>query len=175
MFITKKRCRRIKARGCADRRKQRDMYTKEEAASCTVSPEIVPLTSMTNAKEGQDVVMTDIPAVYLNADMDDKVIMVMEGRLAELTVQTAPELYQKYLGVGKNNTPILYVKLRKALYRCLKSALLFYNKLVGDLKQLGFKVNPYDPCVANKKTKGKKKMICWHVNDLKILHEDSSK
>eukprot|EP00957_Ditylum_brightwellii_P101280 7717577-Ditylum_brightwellii.AAC.2 len=81
--------------------------------------------------------------------MDDKVIMVMEGRLAKLMVQTAPELYQKCLGVGKKSKPILYVKLRKALYGCLKSALLFYNKLVGDLQDLGFKVNPYDPCVAN--------------------------
>eukprot|EP00957_Ditylum_brightwellii_P125421 9560008-Ditylum_brightwellii.AAC.1 len=105
------------------------MHTNEEAASPTVSPKAVLLTSVIDAKEGQDIATTDIPVVYLNADMDDEVIMVMEGRLAGLMVQTVPELYQKYLGVGKNKTPILYVKLRKALYGCLKSALLFYNKL----------------------------------------------
>ena len=105
--------------------------------------------------------------------MDDEVIMVMEGRLAELMVHTAPELYRKYLGVGKNNKPILYVKLRKALYGCLKSALLFYNKLVGDLQDMGFTVNPYDPCVANKMVRGKQMTICWHVDNLKISHIDS--
>ena len=90
MFITKKRCGRVKARGCADGRKQRDMYSKEEAASPTVSTEAILLTSVIDAKEGQDVATTDIPVAYLNADMDDEVIMVMEGRLAELMVQTAP-------------------------------------------------------------------------------------
>eukprot|EP00957_Ditylum_brightwellii_P133658 10190445-Ditylum_brightwellii.AAC.1 len=83
MFIIKKRCERIKAR-CADGRKQQDLYTKEEAASPTVSPEAVLLMSIIDAKEGQDIATTDIPVAYLNADMDDEGIMVMEGRLAEL-------------------------------------------------------------------------------------------
>eukprot|EP00957_Ditylum_brightwellii_P048164 3656040-Ditylum_brightwellii.AAC.1 len=76
------------------KRLQREMYTEEEAASPVVSPEGVLLTSMIDAKEGCDVVTTDIPVVYLNANMDDEVVMVMERRLAELMVQTAPELYQ---------------------------------------------------------------------------------
>eukprot|EP00957_Ditylum_brightwellii_P032353 2450847-Ditylum_brightwellii.AAC.1 len=149
------------------------MYTKEEAASPTVSPELVLLTSIIDTKEGRDVATTDIPVMYPNADMNDEVIMVMEGRLAELMVQTAPERYRKYLGIEKDNKPILYVKLQKALYRCLKSALLFYNKLVRNSKLLGFMVNPYNPCVANKKIKGKQMTICWQINDLKISHENS--
>eukprot|EP00957_Ditylum_brightwellii_P090567 6897276-Ditylum_brightwellii.AAC.1 len=55
MFIAKKRCGRIKVCRCADRRKQRDMYTNEDAASLTVSPKEVLLTSMIDAKEGRDV------------------------------------------------------------------------------------------------------------------------
>eukprot|EP00957_Ditylum_brightwellii_P195139 14868629-Ditylum_brightwellii.AAC.1 len=39
MFITKKQCSGVKARGCADKRKQRDLFLKEEAASPTVSSE----------------------------------------------------------------------------------------------------------------------------------------
>eukprot|EP00957_Ditylum_brightwellii_P022548 1701161-Ditylum_brightwellii.AAC.1 len=140
----------VKARGCADGCKQRDMYSKEEAVSPTVLIEAILLTNVIDAKEGYKVTTTDIPVAYLDADMDDEVIMVMEGQLAELMVQMAPELYQKYLEVGKNNKPIMYVKLCKALYGCLKSALLLYHKLVGDLQDLGFEVNPYDPCVANK-------------------------
>ncbi len=56
----------------------------------------------------------------------------------------------------------------------MKSALLFYRKLVADLLSIGFIINPYDPCVANKTIKGKQMTICWHVDDLFIGHEDPS-
>ena len=45
---------------------------------------------------------------------------------------------------------MLYAKLNKALYGMLHSALLFCNKLVSELKEIGFELNPYDPCVANR-------------------------
>jgi hypothetical protein len=54
----------------------------------------------------------------------------------------------------------------------MKSALLFYRKLVADLTSLGFEINPYDPCVANKIVRGKQLTVCWHVDDLFIGHED---
>ena len=41
------------------------------------------------------------------------------------------------------------------LYGTLKAALLFYKKLVKDLESIGFVINPYDFCVANKMIKGK--------------------
>eukprot|EP00957_Ditylum_brightwellii_P140482 10703377-Ditylum_brightwellii.AAC.1 len=160
MFITKKRCHRVKPQGCAGGRKQREMYSKEETASPTVSSEAVLLTSIIDAKEGRDIATTNIPVAYLSTDMGNEVIIMMEGRLAELMAQTTPEIYRKYLGIGRNNKHVLYAKLQKALYRCLKSALLFNNKLVGDLKELGFEVNPYDPCVANKTIQGKQMTIC---------------
>ncbi len=55
--------------------------------------------------------------------------------------------------------PMLYVKLDKALYGLLKSALLFYKKLVTELESLGFKLNPYDPCVANHVINRKKQTV----------------
>ncbi len=54
----------------------------------------------------------------------------------------------------------------------MKSALLFYRKIVADLTSLGFDINRYDPCVANKIINGKQLTICWHVNDLFIGHVD---
>ena len=65
---------------------------------------------------------------------------------------------------------ILYVKMQKALYGLLRSALLFYRKLVADLKSDGFVLNPYDLCVANKAVNGKQMTVCWHVDDLKVSH-----
>ena len=56
------------------------------------------------------------------------------------------------------------MKVQKALYGMLKSALLFYSKLRNDLIQEGFKVNLYDPCVANKQVNGSQMTIVWHVD-----------
>ena len=44
----------------------------------------------------------------------------------------------------------MYVKANKALYGLLKSALLFYKELVAQLQEIGFILNKYDPCVANR-------------------------
>jgi hypothetical protein len=54
----------------------------------------------------------------------------------------------------------------------MKSALLFYQKLVADLHSIGYVLNPYDPCVANKMINGQQMTICWHVNDLFLIHKD---
>ena len=32
----------------------------------------------------------------------------------------------------------------------LQSSLLYYKKFRNDIKSIGFEVNPYDPCVANR-------------------------
>jgi hypothetical protein len=77
-----------------------------------------------------------------------------------------------YVYVGPGNKAVLYVKLQKALYGCLRSALLFYLKLLGDLEANGFTLNPYDPCVANKMVNGKQFTTTWYVDDLELSHVD---
>ena len=62
------------------------------------------------------------------------------------------------------------MKGQKALYDMFKSALLFYWKLQNDLEQVGFKVNPYDPRVANKQINGNQMTIVWHIDNFKISH-----
>ena len=59
-------------------------------------------------------------------------------------------------------------------YGCLKSALLFYEKLVGDLEAYGFRINIYGLCVTNKIIVGKQLTVCWHVDDLKISCVDAN-
>jgi hypothetical protein len=46
--------------------------------------------------------------------MDEEFIMTLSGRLAELMVQTAPNIYQKYVTLDSNNRPVMYVFLQKA-------------------------------------------------------------
>ncbi len=55
---------------------------------------------------------------------------------------------------------MLYIQLEKALYGMMKSALLFYQKLVTDLQSIGFILNPYDPCIANKMINGQQMIKC---------------
>ena len=50
---------------------------------------------------------------------------------------------------------MLYVRALNAIYGIMKAALLFYQKFVGDLMTIGFELNPYEPCVANKTINGK--------------------
>ena len=52
--------------------------------------------------------------------------------------------------MDKKGTPILYFRFKKALYGLLRSSLLFYRKLRGELEAYGFKIQPYDPCMGNK-------------------------
>ena len=39
---------------------------------------------------------------------------------------------------------------------------------------IGFKLNPYDPCVANRKVNGSQCTVCWYVDDTKISHVDEA-
>lgn len=54
----------------------------------------------------------------------------------------------------------------------MKSALLWYELYSTTLTDMGFVVNPYDQCVANKMINGKMCTICWYVDDNKISLED---
>ena len=99
--------------------------------------------------------------------------MILKGRPAELMVKVAPNLYRKHISVDMKGMAVLYVKMQKTIYGLLRSALLFYKKLVADLEGNGFLINPYDPCVASKTINGNQMTVCWHVDDLKVSHVDT--
>jgi len=174
MFLKEKKDGTVKARACADGRKQRETTAEEDAASPTVSIESFFMTCAIEASEKKDVAIMDLPGAFLHADCNDNVIMKFVGRLAELMVLASPATYRKYVTINSKGEPVLFVKLQKALYGMLKSALLFYKKLLTNLIARGFTVNPYDPCVVTKIINGKQMTICWHVDDLKVSHGDEN-
>ena len=59
--------------------------------------ESVFLTSVVDAEEEREVVVTDVPGAYLNADMDEEVYMCLTGTMAEMLCTIKPELYRKYV------------------------------------------------------------------------------
>ena len=146
--------------------------TKTETSSPTVSLEAMMLSCAIDAKEGRHVAVRDIPGAFLHVDMDQDIHMLLEGTITELIIKLEPKLYRKYIWRNKNNKPMLYVKLRKALYGTLQAALLFWKLLSNTLKEWGFKINEYDQCVANKTVNGRQCTVIWHVDDLKISHVD---
>lgn len=98
--------------------------------------------------------------------------MELQGRVAELMARVDPSLHRKYISSDDKKMSILYVRLHKAIYGLLKSALLFYQKLRGQLEGNSFKVDPYDPCIANKWVGGGQLTLKWHVDNLKVSHEN---
>ena len=94
----------------------------------------------------------------------------MRRKLAELLVKVAPKIYTKYITINLKGETVLYVKLLKALKGIMNAALLYYQKFVSNLESISFVLNPYNPCVANKKVHGKQLTVVWHADDLKISH-----
>jgi hypothetical protein len=171
MFLKEKRCGTIKGRGCADGWKQRDYMTEQETSSPTVATEALLLSCVIDAVEERDVATCDIPGAFMQLDMKGKVVMKLEGVMAEVIIKIDSKKYTKYVA-KENSKDMIYVILTKALYGTLQAALLFWQNLSGKLKKWGFKINPYDLCVANKTIDRKQCTVVWHVDDLKISHVD---
>jgi hypothetical protein len=168
-FIKRKRFGRVKARTCADGRPQRNLYQKWEASSPTLRTELVLITAMINAYEGRTIGVYDIPGSFLHAHQTDITYVKMTDEAATLLIEVSPTTYKDYLILERYKNKI-YLMLRKALYGCIKSALLFWENFSGKLIMRGYELNVYDRCVANKIINNTQITIIWHVDDLKISH-----
>jgi hypothetical protein len=84
----------------------------------------------------------------------------------DMLVNIDARTYEPYV-VEENNNKVIYVVVLKALYGMLQLALLYYKKFQKDIEDIGFNVNPYDPCIANRMVNGKPHTIAWHVDDVK--------
>ena len=104
--------------------------------------------------------------------MDEVVNMRMVVKITEIMVLVAPQIYMTFGKCGKIGEVILYVTVQNSMYGYLRSVLLFYLKLLLGLEGLGFRLSPYDLCVANKVINGNHMNIHWHFDDIKILHSE---
>ena len=127
-----------------------------------------------DAHERRHIAIIDVENAFLQSENDQRIIMAIRGKTAELLVRLNPALYWSYIWYTKKGVPMLYVLIEKALYGMLRAALLFYRKLRADLEYMGFEVNPYDPCVANRIVNGSQCAVVWHVDDLKVSHKDDT-
>ena len=81
-----------------------------------------------DVKENRYVAVADIPGAFLHADMDEELYMLLKGKIAKLIVKLDPKLYCKYIWENEKNKPMLYVRLKKALWDNPSSVVSSYNR-----------------------------------------------
>jgi len=175
MFLKRKRCGKIKARGCADGRPQREYITKDQSSSPTVANNALFATCLVDAIEKRAVAICDIPGAFLQADwpQNEPCYIRFEGIMVDMICQIEPK-YSKCIKYGRNKRKWMIGKLSKAIYGTLLGARLFYDKLRSLLEEWGFIINNYDECTFNKMVDGKQLTVQFHVDDLKISHMDET-
>lgn len=116
-MVQEKRLDKIKGRACADGRNQRLYIIREEAASPTVQLEGLMLSLLIDAREKRDVATADVVGAYLLADMEDYVLVRLTGESVDIMCKVNKE-YENFV-VEEKGKKVLYMHLKKALYRCM--------------------------------------------------------
>ena len=173
MFLKRKCCGKVKGRGCADGRPQREYITKEESSSPTVALYVLMGSCVMDAIDRRKVVTVDIPGAFLQGDWPGKQHpghIKFTGIMVELLCEIDPSLEDHVIYSRDGKQRFLYGELKKAVYGTLLAAIIFYNKLSSYLISEGFVQNQYDECTFNKLVNGEQITVQFHVDDLKISH-----
>jgi hypothetical protein len=80
-------------------------------------------------------------------DAKDRVIIWITGVIVDWLVKVAPKVYALYVVTNSKGVNSLLVECYNAIYGTKVAGLLYYRKFSSSLKNRGFMVNPYDPCV----------------------------
>ena len=105
----------------------------------------------------------------MQTDQDQELLLKLTGAVALLTVESNSKKWKKHFRLEKGKL-VLYVICKKAIHGTMNAALLAYKKLAKLFKVWGFVMNPYDPCVCNKKLRKFQLSILFHIDDLMISH-----
>eukprot|EP00957_Ditylum_brightwellii_P090116 6863109-Ditylum_brightwellii.AAC.1 len=103
------------------------------------------------AHEGKKAISFDVPGAFLQTELpDDKLLLLrLTGDFVDIMCDIDPE-HQKNVRIDKNGKKVLYLHILRAIYGCIEAALAWYKLFATTLQDEGFKMNPYDKCVANK-------------------------
>ena len=171
-LIKEKRTGKLKGRTVADGRKQRPLYDKHEISSPALSQDGFMASLAIDAQEERFLGFADVVGAFLTSDQEDFVAVKFQGPAVDALLHVNHEKYHKFV-VKEKGKKVLYVWLLKAMYGTLTAPILWYKLFASKLIQEGFKLNPYDLCVANKMVNGFQMTICWYVDDLKVSHMDA--
>ena len=142
-------------------------FLDSEISSPTVAITSVMIGASMAAHNNDHVMTLDHTAAYLNADMKGTPVeMMLSNEVSDMLCEIDPSNKQYMRNNGK-----IYVRLRKALYGCVQSAVLWYNELKGTLVKMGFTENPYDICSFTRKRGNSIDRILVYVDDLLITSD----
>jgi hypothetical protein len=174
MFLTPKKLPngkidKIKGRVVAGgHRQDRSLFNDNEISSPTVALTSVLAMASLAARDGHHVMTLDHKAAYLNATMTGPTVeMMLTPEIAGILCRVDP-MYRKFLRPDKK----ILVRLKKALYGCIQSAVLWYNELALTLERIGFNKNQYDICSFDRVRGNTTDRILVYVDDLFITSRD---
>ena len=123
--------------------KEQDRSLYDDLSSPTCSVQSLFIVAMIAAIEAWIVVTMDVGTAYLNADMErDDIYIILDADTSRILV-----MLDKRFSTCINSKGQAVVLLKKALYGCIESALLWYKHLHGTLTRNGYRQCPYDRCV----------------------------
>ena len=95
--------RKIKDRQVADGSKKRpyEGYGKSNGSPPTAWTDSIIMTSMIDAHEGWDVAVINIQNAFLQSENDQRIIMAIRGKTAELLIRLNLNLYLPYIWYSK--------------------------------------------------------------------------
>ena len=178
MLLTEKRDGSVKGRMVYNGAQTREWLSKEDSASPTVTQESIMITAVIDALEKRDKMSADVPNAFIQTRMpkvkegNARTIMKITGVLVDMLVEMEPDIYGPYV-VYEKGRKVLYVEVIMVIYGMLVASLLWYQKFRKDLESIGFKFNPYDPCVANRMVRSKQHTVRFHVDDLMSSHVEA--
>ena len=101
MFLKKKRCGKVKGRGCADGKKQRLYTIKDDVSSPTVFTESLLPIYVIDTMESRDVATVNIPGAFMQSNMEgingETTYMKLEGCMIDILNGLDPKLYEKHI------------------------------------------------------------------------------
>lgn len=152
---------KIKARLVANGKQQdRNLWT--DRSSPTAMLESIMAVLVVAGHERRHLAGLDIGSAFLEADwIGEPVHIIIEKMLSTILVHEYPELktYRRSDGT-------LVMRLLKALYGTLIASKLWFDKLTGVLRRLGFANNALDECVMNKTVGGNQLTVVIFVDDI---------
>ena len=117
----------------------------------------------------------DVPNAFVQCIVNqingERIMMKIRGALVDILVDLDPKLYTDHV-VYYGKRKILYALMLKGLYEMPIASLQYYRRFVKDIRKIGFVLNPYDPCTANRIVNGLQHTIVWHVDDIKSSHQN---
>jgi Reverse transcriptase (RNA-dependent DNA polymerase) len=137
-------------------RQDRSLYQDSDISSPTVA-----LTSVA-ARDSHCVMTLDHKAAYLNATMSGPPVeMMLSAEVAEILCRLGPT-NNKFLRRDRR----IAVRLKKALYGCIQSAVLWHKELASTLTAIGFAANPHDICSFQRVRDNTTDRVLVYVDDL---------